>query len=124
MKLAIQQLESHAAKQLAPIYLISGDEILLVQEAVDLLRKSAQKKGFSERVRIAAEGSDWGKVLHANSHSLSLFAERRILELDLRGVKINKDNSEMLQSYADNPPEDTLLIIYANKLDAKALQNK
>lgn len=125
MKLAIQQLETHVAKQLASIYLVSGDEILLVQEAVDLLRKSAQKKGFTERVRIAVEsGSDWGKLLYSEGHSLSLFSEQRILELDLRSVKMNKENSEILQAYADKPPADTLLIIYANKLDAKALQNK
>lgn len=125
MKLALQQLEQHVAKQLAPIYLISGDEILLVQEAVDLLRHSAQKKGFSERMRISAEsGADWGKLLYANAHSLSLFSEQRILELDLRGAKINQANSEILQSYAHSPAFNTLLIMYSNKLDAKVEQSK
>jgi DNA polymerase-3 subunit delta len=125
MKLAIQQLEQHLAKQLASIYFISSDEILLVQEAVDLVRNAAQKKGFSERVRISTESSsDWGKLLYANAHSLSLFAEQRILELDLRGVKSNQANNEILQSYAENPPENTLLIISSHKLDAKVEQSK
>lgn len=125
MKLAIQQLESHTAKSLAPIYLISGDEILLVQETVDFLRKSALQKGYTERVRISVEsGSDWGKLLYASSHSLSLFAEQRILEVDLRGVKMNQANSEMVQSYAENPPANTILIIVIHKLDTKALQSK
>lgn len=125
MKLAIQQLESHAAKSLSPIYLISGDEILLVQEAVDFLRKSALQKGFTERVRISSDtGQDWGKLLYATGHSLSLFAEQRLLELDLRGSKMNQANSEILQSYANNPPLNTLLIIYTHKLDTKALQSK
>lgn len=125
MKLALQQLEQHATRSLAPIYLISGDEILLVQEAVDLVRSIAQKKGFSERVRMTAEaGSDWGKVLYSSARSLSLFAEQRILELDLRGVKFNQASSEMLQDYAENPAENTVLIIYIHKLDAKTEQSK
>jgi len=125
MKLAFQQLEQHAAKSLAPIYLISGDETLLVQEAVDLLRASAQKKGFSERVRISTESnSEWGKQLYTNAYSLSLFAEQRILELDLRGSKLTQANSEILQSYAANPAANTLLIISSSKLDAKMEQSK
>ncbi len=125
MKLAIQQLEQHVTKSLASIYLISGDEILLVQEAVDLLRKSAQKQGFSERVRIGMEsGSDWGKFLHENANSLSLFAEKRILELDLRSVKLTQANTQLLQTYVENPSKDTLLLIYSDKLDGKTTQTK
>ncbi|HSW94051.1 MAG TPA: DNA polymerase III subunit delta [Gammaproteobacteria bacterium] len=125
MKIALQQLEQHVAKSLAPIYLISGDETLLVQEAVDFLRKYAQQKGFSERVRITTEaGSDWGKLLHTHAHSLSLFADYRLLELDLRGVKLNQANAEWLQDYAENPAENTVLILSLSKLDAKTEQSK
>src|SRR5437016_1538614 len=112
MKLAIQQLEQHVTKSLAPVYLISGDEILLVQEAVDRLRKSAQQKGFSERVRVGMESStDWGKFLYEQANSLSLFAEKRILELDLQSVKLTQANTQLLQTYVENPDQNTLLLI-------------
>ncbi len=123
MKLPYQQLENHLAKSLAPIYLVSGDELLLVQEAVDLIRKTAQKNGFTERTRIPAE-TDWGKMLYANAHSMSLFAEQRILELDLRGVKLNQASTEILMTYAENPAAHTLLIIYTAKLDKKTEQSR
>lgn len=125
MKLPYQQLTQHLAKSLAPIYLVSGDELLLVQETVDFIRAAAQKAGFSERTRIPVEaGSDWAKLLYANAHSMSLFAEQRILELDLRGVKLNQANSEILTNYAENPAEQTLLIIQTGKLDQKTEQTR
>ncbi len=125
MKIALQQLEQQAAKSLAPMYWISGDETLLVQEALDFLRQCAQKKGFTERTRIPVESNnEWGELLFANAHSLSLFAEQRILELDLRGAKLNAGNSEILQKYAQKPAENTLLLIYSHKLDAKTEQTK
>ncbi len=125
MKLPYQQLEQHLAKQLASIYLVCGDELLLVQETVDLIRSKAQKIGFSERLRIPVEaGNDWGKLLYANAHSLSLFAEQRILELDLRGVKLNQANNEILTSYAENPVPHTLLLISIGKLDQKTEQSR
>jgi len=40
MKLPYQQLTQHLAKSLAPIYLVSGDELLLVQETVDFIKNN------------------------------------------------------------------------------------
>lgn len=125
MKLHYQQLEQHLIKQLAKIYFVSGDELLLTQEVIDLIRQTAAKAGFNERVRISAESNaEWAKQLYANSHSLSLFAEQRIVELDLRGAKLNQANSEMLVQYAENPPSHVLLLIYSNKLDKKSEQTR
>ena len=124
MKLPYQQLEQHISKKLAPLYLISGDELLQTQEAVDLIREAAQRTGFSERTRISVESnSEWGKQLYADAHSLSLFATKRILELDLRNAKLNQANSEYLKNYAEKPQDDTLLLIHTNKLDAKTEQS-
>jgi len=123
MKLPYLQLSQHLTKQLAPIYFISGDDLLQMQEALDLLRQTAVKAGYSERVRIPVDSNaDWGNHLYANAHSMSLFSSKRILELDLRNVKINQSNSEPLKSYAEKPLADTLLLISANKLDKKIEQ--
>jgi len=119
----LQQLEQHLAKTLAPIYLISSDEVLLVQEARDLIRGAAQKAQYTERLSLTVEaGSDWGKLLYAETHSLSLFAERRIIELQLAGNKPNPATSKILQSIAAAPLDNTILIITANKFDSKTEQ--
>src|SRR3990167_2803778 len=124
MKLSYLQLEKQINKILAPIYLISGDELLLVQETLDLIRSSAQKAGFSERVKLTADANpEWGEMLYTEAHSLSLFNERRIFELDLRNVKFNQASSHLLQAYANHPDPNTLLLIEIHKLDKKNEQS-
>lgn len=123
MKLPIQQLAPHLSKTLAPIYMISGDEPLLAQEALDLIRDAAKKAEFSERIRIDIEpGADWGKLFYSNAQSFSLFSTKRILELDLTNAKLNAASSKILQEYAKNPSADILLLIRTNKVDSKTEQ--
>ena len=93
MKLPIQQLEQHLAKKLAPLYLINSDDILLAQEAMDLIRAKARSEGYTERQSLVADSADWGKVLYTESHSLSLFATKRIIELQIAGTKPNAATS-------------------------------
>jgi DNA polymerase-3 subunit delta len=123
MKLAVNQLEQHLTKKLAPIYLVSGDELLLVQDAIELIRHAARKADFMERVSLVVEsGSDWAKELHAEAHSLSLFATKRIIELHLAGSKPTVAATKILKEIAANPLADTILIISTNKLDSKTEQ--
>ena len=123
MKIAHQQLEQQLAKKLAPIYLISGDDILLVQEAVQQIREAARKAGFTERTSLSVEaGADWSKQLHAETHSLSLFASKRIVELQLAGTKPNATTGKILKEIAANLLADTILVISCQKLDSKAEQ--
>ncbi|MDR3490445.1 MAG: DNA polymerase III subunit delta [Gammaproteobacteria bacterium] len=120
MKLNYPQLASHLIKNLAPIYIVSGDETLLVQEAVALIRSSAREKGYTERTSLSIDaGTDWEKIFHSEAHSLSLFATKRIIELQLAGTKPNANANKILQSLANKPLQDTLLIISTHKLDAK-----
>lgn len=124
MKLASSQLHSHLTKQLAPIYVVSGDDPLLVQESLDLIRNAANKADFSERIRIAVESTvDWAPQFYSSTRSLSLFSAKRLLELDLTHVKLNTASSKTLQDYAKNLPENTLLLIRIHKLDNKAEQS-
>jgi DNA polymerase-3 subunit delta len=123
MKLSSQQLEQHLAKTLAPIYIISTDEHLLAQDAMDQIRAAARHAGFSERQSLTVEtGSDWGKILYAEAHSLSLFATKRIVELHLAGSKPNAAASKILQEIAAAPLADTILIITSNKFDSRTEQ--
>jgi len=123
MKLNPPQLDQHLAKTLAPIYLVSSDETLLVQETIDRIRAAARKAGYSERISVTPDpGADWGKLLYTESHNLSLFSTKRIVELQLAGVKGSATSSKMLQEIATNPPADTLILISMGKLDSKTEQ--
>lgn len=43
MFLKYEALESHLQKELAPLYILTGDEHLLLLEAADMIRHAAQK---------------------------------------------------------------------------------
>ena len=119
MKLNLAQLDTHLKKTLAPIYIIGGDELLLKQDALNLIRKTAKHIGFSERTRLTPDGGfDWDD-LHNELYGTSLLAEKRIIELDLRSATPNKSANSVLQDYAAKPVSDHLLLIDISKIDDK-----
>ncbi len=113
MQVALSQLGPHLAKGLKPIYVLHGDEPLLVQEAADQIRASARQQGFTERSVFTVAGAhfDWGAVLAAGG-SLSLFADRQCLEVRIPSGKPGKDGSQALQELAEQTEgNDALLVL-------------
>ncbi|MBA1198328.1 DNA polymerase III subunit delta [Pseudomonas plecoglossicida] len=124
MKLAPAQLNKHLQGTLAPVYIVSGDDPLLCQEAADAIRAAARQQGFDERQVFSADASfDWGTLLQAGA-SLSLFAQRRLLELRLPSGKPGDKGAAALIEYCSRPAEDTLLLISLPKLDGSAQKTK
>jgi len=120
VKIRLEQLGGHLARQLAALYVVYGDEPLLVQEALAAIRSAARDRGYSERDCLTVEaGFDWNR-LWQSAASLSLFAERRLLEVRLGGAKPDEAGSKILQAYAKRPAEDVVLLLSAGKLDAGA----
>ena len=124
MKLAPAQLNKHLQGALAPVYVVSGDDPLLCQEAADAIRNAARQQGFDERQVFSADANfDWGTLLQAGA-SLSLFAQRRLLELRLPSGKPGDKGAAALMEYCANPAEDTLLLVSLPKLDGSAQKTK
>jgi DNA polymerase-3 subunit delta len=124
MQLKPEQLEARLRRQLDPVYFIGGDEPLRVLEAADAVRSAAQSQGYSEReVMTVQAGFDW-ETLAASADSLSLFAERRIIDLRLPTGKPGDAGARALRAYAERPPEDTLLLLTSGKLDPAARRSK
>ena len=124
MNLRFDQLATHLQQKLLPIYLISGDEPLQLTEATDAVRAAARAKGYSERQVFHAEaGFDWNELQTASA-TMSLFAEQRIIELRIPSGKPGDAGSKALKAYAENPPQDSLLLISCGKLDKRQQQSK
>lgn len=124
MKLRLEQLEAHLASGVAPIYLVSGDEPLLVQEACDSIRAAARARGYSERVVFSVEPSfDWNSLMET-AMGMSLFAEQRLIELRLPGGKPGEAGAKALIRYAERPAEGNLLLISLPRLDKAAQSSK
>ena len=115
-----EQLRGELERRLTPLYLIHGDETLLLNECADAVRASARERGFLDReLYVADAGFDWNS-LRAACDSLSLFSQRRVLELRLPSGKPGREGSTLLQDYADRPPPDTVLLIVSAKLETAA----
>lgn len=124
MKIQANQLSSHLKKSLAPCYLVTGDEHLLVAEALDAIRDVARERGFGTReLHVATTGFDWAQ-LTASSGNLSLFAERRIIELRLPTGKPGRAGGQAIIELAEQAGPDTLFIVMAPKLDRSAAASK
>ena len=124
MKLRGEQLEATLKRSVASLWLVSGDEPLLVDEAVAQIRAAARAKGYSERQSYQAEtGFDWRGWL-ASFDSLSLFSNLRLVELRLPTGKPGLEGGKVLEAWSNKPPADTILIITAPRLDKATLSTK
>lgn len=119
MKLSAPQLDQALGRGLANLYLVSGDEPLLVDEAADSIRAAARTAGYAERsVFFIDRHFDWDELRQA-TQSLSLFAERRFFELRLPSGKPDK-GAALLIDLAARPPPDAVCLVITGKLDKKA----
>jgi DNA polymerase-3 subunit delta len=119
LRLSADQLPASLGRNLAGIYLVSGDEPLLVGEAADVIRAAAKAAGYADRTVFFIDRSfAWDELRHA-SQSLSLFAERRLFELRMPTGKPDK-GAQQLAEMAVRPPPDVVCLVVTDKLDKKA----
>jgi len=121
MNLAPGQLQEHLKRGIKSLYTLHGDEPLLVQEFADALRAHARGQGYTERTVHTVQGAhfDWSEVL-ASGGSLSLFADKQIVEIRIPSGKPGKDGSVALQQIAERAQGDdsTLTLIMLPRLDS------
>ncbi|MFP6556935.1 DNA polymerase III subunit delta [Paraburkholderia sp. B3] len=118
MQLRLDGLEPHLARGLAGLYVVYGDEHLLVQEACDRIRAAARAAGYTDRSVFTVErGFDWSSLLGA-SQSMSLFGDRQLVELRIPSGKPGKEGAEALKTLAGAANPDVLTLVTLPRLDA------
>jgi DNA polymerase-3 subunit delta len=111
MQLKGEHLAAQLQRELKPVYLVYGDEPLLVIEAADAIRAAARQAGFDEReVLVAGSAFNWNDLYHA-AGSMSLFAGRKLIDLRLPTGKPGRDGGAALQAYCARPSPDALLLV-------------
>lgn len=119
MRLRAEQLPAALARGLAGIYLVSGDEPLLVGEAADAIRAAARAAGYADRRVFFIDRSFSWDELRLATQSLSLFAERRLFELRMPNGKPEK-GAALLAELAAQSAADLTYLVVTDKLDRKA----
>lgn len=123
MRIDSAQLAQQLAQALAPVYLLSGDEPLLLDECCAAIRARAAADGYERNVYTVESGFDWND-LFAAMHAPSLFAPRSLYELRIPSAKPGEVGAKMLAQLAEHPPAQTVLLVVCAKLDKTALQSK
>ncbi len=117
-KIRSDQLAQYLKNKLSPVYFVSGDETLLVQEACDEIRQFARQVGFTGRERYHVDKQfDWSQLL-SSANSMSLFSDKKIIELRIDNGKPGPEGSKAICQYLENPSEDNVLLIVTPKLDS------
>ena len=117
MQLRAEQLEAHLKKSLAPLYVVHGDEPLLVIEAADAIRAAARARDYAERdLFIAERYFDWGELFQAGA-TLSLFGGRKIVELRIPTGKPGTEGAKAIERYCGNLNPECLTLVSLPRLD-------
>jgi DNA polymerase III subunit delta len=124
VKLPFRQLERHLAERLAKVYLVAGDEPLLVDEALEQVRAAAMRAGFTSRELHTADRSFRWVDLLAGADNLSLFATRKIVEIRLATPKPGEQGASTIAELCEREDPDTLVIVaVSEKLDSAATRS-
>lgn len=121
MQVKYQQLSATLQRGLENVYLISGDETLLVSEACDSILQQARTQGFTERsLHHVESGFKWHDLTN-DAASMSLFSERKVIDLRIPPGKFDKEASQILRDWCAEPDAnpDTLLLIRTERLQPR-----
>jgi DNA polymerase-3 subunit delta len=123
LKINADNLASQLSR-LPHICLVCGDELLLVNEACDAIRAKARASGYTEReLHFVDRSFDWASMRNA-SRNLSLFAERKIVEIRLGGASPGDAGTAVIMEFAEQRSDDTFVLVIAERLDSKALKTR
>lgn len=97
----------------APVYLLAGQEPLLLLEAADAVRAAARRHGFDERVVLEAgeSGFDWSGLAAASQQGSLFGGGRKLIDLRLPTGKPGRDGSAALVAACQAANPDVVLLI-------------
>jgi DNA polymerase III subunit delta len=110
------QLAAHLERELRPLYVIHGTEPLLSLEAADLIRVKARANGCAERdVFVVERGFDWSRLMHSAA-GMSLFSDRKLIELRIATGKPDAAGAQALEAYCADLVAENVTIVSLPRL--------
>ena len=123
MQVKPEQLEQHLKQGIRPCYLVTGAEPLIVQESADAIRRAARAAGCVDRERFdSADRESWQNLIQSGS-AMSLFADRKLIEIQVENGKPGTEGSKALLEYLSIESDDILLVV-AGKIDKQSQRAK
>ena len=118
MKIKAEQLPGYLKSSFAPAYLITGDELLLVNDTVDLVRNALKTHEYELNERIIPERSfAWNEWYEEQYMPLLGCNLPQWSELRIQGA-LTDAAKQALENYLADPPAAKVLLVIMGKLDA------
>ncbi len=118
-----EQLEQHLKQGMRSCYLVTGAEPLIVQECADAIRRAARATGCIDRERFDSSDKESWQNLVQSASAMSLFSDRKLIEIQVENGKPGSEGSKALQEYLSIESDDILLIV-AGKIDKQSQRAK
>ena len=99
-----------------PVTAILGNEVFFITRIGDLWRMGGKDQGFSERLILDQSESDIANRVLNELETLSLFADRTLVELRLSKTTLDKPLRAVLEQWIQNSPNEKRLLISGPKL--------
>jgi DNA polymerase-3 subunit delta len=100
---------------LQPVYLIYGEEPLLIIEATDAIRAAAKQQGYDERVVLSLDNDSKADEALQGLHTASLFSDKRLIEITL--LKYKAEHAAALLRTVQSPPTSSVCVILCPHVD-------
>ncbi len=124
MRIKPDQLSQHLQKQSAALYTLFGNEPLLIIEAADLIRNTLRQQGYTERETYTVDDRfNWADLQYAGSR-LSLFGERKIMDIRIPSGKPGREGSKAIEAYCHALPPDTVTLMTLPRIDKSSQSTK
>lgn len=123
MRIYVNQVKQHLS-QLAPVYLVLGDEPLQKIQTIDAIRHAARQQGFDERISLVQDPQFNWQDLNSNGQNLSLFSNKQLIELELTSLKPGQEGAKAINEFLAQQSPDTVLLIHGPKATAEAQKAK
>ncbi len=124
MRIKLEQLTQQLQKQIAALYTLSGNEPLLILEAAHSIRAHARQQGYNERELFTVDQHfDWAELLNTGNN-LSLFGERKIMDIRIPSGKPGREGGKALEAYCAALPPDTMTLITLPRIDKQGQASK
>lgn len=122
MRIFADNLAEQLNKQLHPIYLLLGNEPLLIEESRSAIYRAAHLEGFTEKQRFSLEKSAHWEDIYNSVQAMSLFSSRKIIELELPNSGVNNAITKELAALFPLLHPDIILVVIGSKI-TKAQEN-
>ncbi|WP_105900956.1 DNA polymerase III subunit delta [Vibrio gangliei] len=116
MRIFADKLADNLSRHSFPVYLLMGNEPLLLQESKDMLYQQAKKQGFLDKQRFTLDKQvDWNDIFDC-CQALSLFSNQQIIELEIPEAGVSAAAGKELVNLSTMLNPDILLVVIGNKL--------